>query len=326
MEGKELETEVIKDPAKIAKIILKSSEKNNLISQLWYILEETDNKRLTKSCKKVMYILKSNGVDVDDLKPEVRRIDEDNFNKTLYKAFLYIPDSFGNSRLLISIYNRQQANYEIFDIIYNMDEGIKQIQSQKASKRMIEKISENENELVEIPVNFALRRLKDVAEYLNNYNKIPEDILYYLKDIGAELHPVLSIYQVSISGIFSTEKEKELFSRPEIARLMIPDKYTKGYKDEIMKAQNSILIVNNMTPQERIDKTINRFIRHYFTHLRLGMYRSLLLDIALYFHRLRETELAKLLVNYAEDLIRPITDINSHPLVQLLIYKSFFIN
>ena len=337
MLNEELKIGIMKNQTEIAKLIMKSDNPEALIGDLWKILKESRDKKLKKACKKVIYILKSEGIDVDNLTSKI----EDNFDKKfkkdtnvdvkegmkeLYKAFIYIPDSLGNSRVLISFYNRDKANYKLIDIIYNMDEGIKQYGEQKVSKNAIKKIIENESELVEVSPEFVLNRLSNIIESTNTQDKVSEDIKEYIKDSGIEVHPVLSIYRTSIAGIISTEEEKELFSRPELARLMIPDKYVKGYKDEIIQAQNSILIVNNMTPQERISQIINRFIQFYFTPYRLSMYKALLLDIALYLHSLGESIFAKRTIYYAEELVKPMVNINNHPLVKLLIYKSFFIN
>ena len=340
-----IEEETLKNPAATARLILNSDDRDRLIGNLLKIIDNANNKNdkndkhLKKMAKKVLYILKSRGINVDNLISSVgnsskTKIDgetketelKNGFNVEPFRAFLYIPDSLGNSRMIVSFYNNDQAGYELFDIIYNLDEGIKQFGDQKVSKSMIKRIVENGHELVEIPVSFALARMNDLLKIPESRDKVPIRIRYYIRDVKIEIHPILKIYPAQISGIISTEEERELFSRPEIARLMIPDKYTNRYREEIVQAKNSILIINNMTPEERINQTVERFIQYYFTHERLSMYRNLLLDIALFLHSQGESLLAKRLVSYAEELIKPIGDISKHPLVQLLIYKSFFID
>jgi len=334
-----IEEEILKNPAATARLILNSDDRDRLIGNLLKIVDTADDKHLKKAAKKVLYILKSRGINVDDLIPSIGKSSETKFddktkeaelknvsNVEPFRAFLYIPDSLGNSRMIVSFYNNDQAGYELFDIIYSLDEGIKQFGEQKVSKSMIKKIAENGHELVEVPVSFALTRLNDLLKNPESQDKFPARIRYYIRDVKLEIHPILKVYPAQISGIISTEEEMELFSRPEIVRLMIPDKYTNRYREEIVQAKNSILIINNMTPEERINQTVERFIQYYFTHERLSMYRNLLLDIALFLHSQGESLLAKRLVSYAEELIKPIGDVSKHPLVQLFIYKSFFID
>jgi hypothetical protein len=146
-------------------------------------------------------------------------------------------------------------------------------------------------------------------------------------DPGPVVHPVLDRTRGQFNRIVSAESERALFSRPEIARLSLPDEATAEYREQIESARSSRLIVANMSPQERVKSIIDRFHRTYFTPRKLEYIRNLLLDLALYFVNQGEREPADVLIRYAEGLRAAGTAgasaLSKHPFLQFLVYRAF---
>ncbi len=324
-----IQDKLLSNPSKLATEILESKEPSEYIRTLWDIINKSDNKKLKKSAKKVFYILKSRGINPDSFRTEEKQEKKDSTTTTniqFYRSLLFIPDSFFNSRVITTYYRENTGNYELLDIIYNFEEGIKKIQSGKISKKGIERIRESEKESVEIPSDFALYRLKTVVENTKTDNKLPDIIRSHILEAKTAIHPVLKIYPTVLSNIVSSEEINRLFTRPEIQRFIIPENELTNYKKEIDNAKKNILIINNKTPEEKIKDTVSRFISNYFNRKRLYMFRELLLDISLYLNKLEEKTLSKWLIMYAENLINPKTNISEHPLIQFLIYKHLLVN
>ncbi len=324
---------IVNNPAEAVKKIINSGDVKSIIESLWNLTEEEiSNKAKVKAIKKTLYLLKSRGVDVDAYKNRVTEGSKKEQKETqpeVFKSFLFIPDSYMNSRGLITVYINSAAAYEIIDIIYNFEQGIKSVQKAKTSKRSIEKIVENYPESIEVPANFLFYRLNRVINPTSKEdrgrNKLPHEMIHLIDNARPEEHPVLNRYKGIVTGLITAEETEILFGRSEISRFTLPEDEVQVYKKEIEFAKSSLLVVNNKTPEERINDAVGRFIKNYFTRERLYSYRELLLDIALYFDKIGEQVLAKRLIFHAENLIIPNFNISQHPLIQMLVYKSLLV-
>jgi hypothetical protein len=125
-----------------------------------------------------------------------------------------------------------------------------------------------------------------------------------------------------LNRIRKPAEERELFSHEEIGGMTLPEEDIIRFREEIVKARESRLVVQGRTPEERIRDVMQRFYSNYFTHERLEDLSLRLLDTALAFHYRGMKEYTKMLTDYAEGLLSPNLVPEKHPLLGYLTYKA----
>jgi len=317
------------NPKDVLKLIDNLDKRENLIKNLWKIASNTNEpKALIKSSKKALYLLRSKGIDVDFYKPKIETIVEKSASETsVDQAFLTFPDSPGNNLLVLAIEDTRKTAKYFYKFIINSMEGIKRFSFEKVSRKFIEKFRDSNPDFFPILVDYAVYRLNKALKItdkskITGISKLPSILI--LEDEKAVEHPAIKLAPSNISRIARPMEESKLFERDEIAGLVIPEGDLEDYKNQIMKAKSSRLIIQNRSPEERVADVVERFYRDYFTHERLLFYIEILLDIAYCFYQKKLLELSGILVDYAKSLMYQNINIKEHPFISFLVSKAFY--
>jgi len=316
------------DPKKAANLVAEGNEQE-VVSGLWTIsMDDKMGKQVRKAAKKALYIIKSKGVEVDKYRP-VRKKEEKSkpeHKNIIHDCSFSITDSESNYILLFTLTNKEAISYDLYTYIINHEKGIIEgNREQKVSKKLIQRFKQQIKVLFDISPEYGKFRFKKALEVTKKEKIKNFPLLSSLfEDAPDEMtHPVLGILPTNISLIFNQELESELFEQEEILGISIPEQYGKEVEREVEEARNSLLVIGNKTPQERVEDIINRFFSTYFTPQRREVYAVILLDVAYYFLKQEKSRFARPVVEWAKSL----RDLNippeEHPFLNFLVYKEF---
>jgi len=315
------------DPKKTITLLDEKNE-HELVSRLWNIsLDGKAGKHLRKAAKKALYIIKSKGIEIDRYRPVIKN--EVRFQigeKKIDSCYLSIPDSINNYILILTLTDNKNLSYDFYFYLLNYEKGIMEDhREEKISKKSIHKYKEKTKGLFDISSEYGKFRLKKALDVTEKEKvktiHIPSILLEGFKD--EMKHPVLEILPTNISHLFNQELEEDMFKQEEILQLSIPEEYVEEAKREVEKAKNSLIIIGNKTPQERVEDIIGRFYTIYFTPERREMYVMILMDVALYFHQQEKDKHARLLIDWARELLNQNVPPEEHPFLNFLVYKVF---
>ena len=152
MERMDIKDLIQKDPRKILDI-LKKGEERAIVEELWaFSMDETETKQLRKVVKKALYIIKSNGIDIDKYKPEPDEKTEDVKEEAVVHSVLAsIPDSGGHSVLVFAVAGAGETSFDIMRFLIGPDRCIHKYSKDRGSKKHFEKFK------AENPAFFPLR-------------------------------------------------------------------------------------------------------------------------------------------------------------------------
>ena len=319
---------ILSNPARI----LRLSEPDRLeqvVTELWAVaLDESESKAVRKAAKKALYIVKSRGMDIERMKPEVpQKKSPGRHQKELRKVLLTTPDTASLSLLIVVLSNVQTGGLELLWFLLHPWNGIQKFSVEQATKKHLEKFNSTQPDFIEVPVEYGLYRLnraleKTDVQRISGLSKLPQMLRRESADGGE--HPVLDLLQVRISRVFNPEYEKRVFQLEEVARLSLPPEDMKEYREEITTARQSKLIVQGKRPEERVADVIERLYSTYFTQERRAYYREVLLDIALLLYQRDQVEFARLLLDYANRMLDSVLRAQEHPFLSFLVYREFF--
>jgi len=315
-----------------------TGESEEEIGLLWSLSSDTgEPKEVRKKAKKVLYVLRSKGIDVDSMKPETTVAETPKQEGgTVEQTMLSLPDTAGRNLLFVSIANPKTLSLDIHQFLISRSLGIQDHRVRSGSRRSLEREVEQRGDFFPVPASYAFYRLGRALENTPDNEKskmaarirrlniheidIPEE-----PDEGVEgmNHPVLGLVSHALSQIQVPSEEKRLFSEKEIGRIALPEEDVHEYREKIGEAKGSRLIIDNKSPQQRVEQTIDRFCTVYFTQKRREALCERLFDIALFFHHKGEKEYTQILVHYGESLLNRTFEIKKHPVVQFLTYRAF---
>ena len=315
-----------------------TGESEEEIGLLWSLASDTEEpKEVRKKAKKVLYVLRSKGIDVDSMKPETTVAETPKQEGgTVEQAMLSLPDTAGRNLLFVSIVDPKTLSLDIHQFLISRSLGIQDHRVRSGSRRSLEREVEQKGDFFPIRAAYAFYRLGRALENTpdNEKSKMAArirrlNIREIETDEGVEdrdgqmNHPVLGLVSHALSQIAMPSEEKRLFSEKEIGRLLLPEEDVHQYREKIGEAKGSRLIIDNKSPQQRVEETIDRFCTVYFTPERREALCERLFDIALFFHHKGEKEYTQILVHYGESLLSRILEIKKHPVVQFLTYRAF---
>ncbi|MFW6138438.1 MAG: hypothetical protein ACOC7U_04615 [Spirochaetota bacterium] len=327
MERTELKQAITRDPSSVLERLKSSGEKEKTIQELWTLsLSSKEDRRVKKSARKALYILRSGGFDVDGLKPQPeQKHAAAKTEPTLHSALISVPDSRGDYMLMVALENPATLALDLFRFLVDRHRGIKRFDREQVSHRIMERMGRNPD-VIEVPPHYGLFRLNRALEKTDRERVSGLDRLSGV--LAAEAaqeaeHPVLESMGGSVSQLLRPGDENKLFKIQEVTRLTLPDEEVQEYKKKIEEARKSRLIVENKTPQEREKDIIEKFYKFYFTMEKRRDYREILLDTALYYLKNGEQDPARILVEYANRLLSPALSPSDHPLISYLVNRTF---
>lgn len=316
--------------------------KGNL-AMLWMLsVDREESKQVKKAAKKALYLLRSRGVDVDRYRPHLGHhlqkqgreggggvrgdAGETAGGRRLISALLSIPDSSLNSQLILPIGGGEERALEVYAVVVS-ERGIRRISSSRGSRRQVERFGRENPSFLRVSSEYALSRfggaLAHSRDTLSGLSALPP-VLAHAEDRSLP-HPVIEESARTMTRVIPSDVEKQLFSRPEVGGLGLPEEDVAPYREQIREARSSRLIIGNQTPQERVEAVAARFYRTYFTPRRLDYCRTVLLDVALYFFRQGLHSFTGALLGYAQGLrgisVAPAAAAR-HPFLHYLIYRS----
>ncbi len=319
-----------------------TGESEEEIGLLWSLSSDTgEPKEVRKKAKKVLYVLRSKGIDVDSMKPETTVAETPKQEGgTVEQAMLSLPDTAGRNLLFVSIADPKTLSLDIHQFLISRSLGIQNHRVRSMSRRSLEREVEQKGDFFPVPVSYASYRLSRALKNTPDNTKskmetrirrlnIREIDIAGEKDEGVEgrggimNHPVLGLVSHALSQIVTPAEEKRLFSEKEIGRLLLPEEDVNQYREKVEEAKGSRLIIDNKSPQQRVEQTIDRFCTVYFTPERREALCERLFDIALFFHHKGEKEYTRILVHYGESVLNRTFEIKKHPIVQFLTYRAF---
>ena len=315
-----------------------TGESEEEIGLLWSLSSDTgEPKEVRKKAKKVLYVLRSKGIDVDSMKPETTVAETPKQEGgTVEQAMLSLPDTAGRNLLFVSIADPKTLSLDIHQFLISRSLGIQDHRVRSGSRRSLEREVEQKVDFFPVPATYAFYRLGRALENTpdNEKSKMAARIQRLnirdietdegVEDRGGQMnHPVLGLVSHAQSQIQVPFEEKRLFSEKEIGRLLLPEEDVHQYREKIGEAKGSRLIIDNKSPQQRVEETIDRFCTVYFTPERREALCERLFDIALFFHHKGEKEYTQILVHYGESLLSRTLEIKKHPVVQFLTYRAF---
>jgi hypothetical protein len=322
MEKEELKSIILDAPGKLLHNLKDRAQANRIIRQLWEIAaSKEESKEIKKAVKKALYALRSSGVNVDIQKPQKEIQKKRDYPDEIDQAMLSLPDSKDKFMLIISTPNRKTLSLDIHQILLDSRDGILDYRVEGMSRRSFEKLKTESEDFVPVPTPYALGRLHRVMKRSpeNKLKRIPE----ILKEKKQEVeHPILGLLGTTVSRILTPSEEMKIFSERALQRITLSASEVEPFMEQIEEAKASRLIIDNMSPEQRVEDIIERFCRVYFTEERRDMYREYLFDIALYYYYNEKEHYAKILVEYGKKLMTMRDDIMAHPFVQFLIYKD----
>jgi hypothetical protein len=304
--------------------IKRRDDGSELITRIWAASRQAhETKSLQKLAKKALYVLRSGGVDVDRHRPAQKKSDKGAKRERLETALLSVPDGLGFSQLVIAMLNESSAALTLYRFVIHTLHGVNQFSSVRGSRKLLQELGEDVHHFT-IPAPYALYRLDRVLkktdrEKVSGLNALPRELL---SGQGRVEHPVFEEVRSRLNRIRKPAEERELFSLEEIGGMALPQEDIAVFRDQIEKARESRLVVQGMTPEERVHSVMQRFYRSYFTPERLEDLSLRLLDTALSFQCRGMKEYALLLIEYAERLLSPNLTAEKHPLLGYLTYKA----
>ncbi len=322
MNRDELKEMLLEDPGGVLQF------EDGAAEELWQLSSDAaEAKSVRKAAKKALYILRSRGIDIAQKKPVEKRSVLRTEMRIADDPLLAVPDSIGSSRLFIPLEDDRGLSLTLYRFIVNMQRGVLRFSSGPGSKNYLLKLREKEKEAY-FPVTpeYALFRLdqalqKTEAGRVSGLESLPD----VLKTDGSKIvdHPALSIVQTGLARIYSPDEEKRIFNLEEIVRLVLSREDTEDVRSRIDEAKKSRIILENRSPEERIDLIIDDFYKTYFTEQRCFFYKTVLFDIALSCHYRGLGGHARVLVNMAKDLDLPAVKQKKHPVLNYLMYRAF---
>jgi hypothetical protein len=311
-----------------------TGESEEEIGLLWSLSSDTgEPKEVRKKAKKMLYMLRSKGIDVDSMKPETTVAEtQKQEGGAVELAMLSLPDTAGRNLLFVSIADPKTLSLDIHQFLISRSLGIQDHRVRSGSRRSLEREVEQKGDFFPVPAAYAIYRLRMALENTpdNEKSKMAArvrrlNIREIETDEGVEgmNHPVLGLVSQALSQIQVPSEEKRLFSEKEIGRIALPEEDVHQYREKIGEAKSSRLIIDNKSPQQRVEETIDRFCAVYFTQKRREALCERLFDTALYFHHKGEKEYTQILVRYGESLLNRTLEIKKHPVVQFLTYRAF---
>ena len=305
-------------------------EQARVIELLWGLaLDDEEPKTARKAAKKALYMLKSRGVDVEKLRPvETAPKASKERGGTLSASYLSLPDSSMSALLLFVLSGERAVSSTLYQAVVHPERGITKFSSQRTSGKQLEKYLEQNPEVFQVPVEYALFRFKGALKRsdpksVSGLDSLPGP----MREQGAEEvpHPVLALIGPQVSRILHPDEERNLFGTQEVARLALVGDEVPIYRERVREARQSRLIVANRNPEERISDVIDGFVAAHFTADRREAYSTVLFDIALYFARAGRRDEAKVLVDYGRGLRAVGPSLKDHPVVRFLVYKEFLL-
>ncbi|HEB31374.1 MAG TPA: hypothetical protein ENI15_10945 [Spirochaetes bacterium] len=329
MERMELKDMVLKDPRKILDII-KKGEKRSIVEELWaFAMDEGEPKPVKKAVKKALYIIKSNGIDVDIYRPEpdqeTRDVKEES---AVHSVLASIPDSEGHNVLVFAVTGSGETRFDILKFLIGPDRCIYKYSAYRGSKKYFEKFKAENPAFFPLPADYGLLRLNRALEKteikkISGLSVLPRVLV--MKEEKEVRHPVFDFVPVSVSRIVNPEDERNLFKMWEIGGLVLPENEIEVFKGEIEAAKQSRLIVMGKSPEERVKAAITKVYSVYFTAERRAVYRDMLLDIGLYFYYNGHAEYSRILIGWADRLLNINLKAADHPFLSYLVYKAFML-
>lgn len=329
MQKTQLKELLIKDARQVLPLIKEGDGRRSIIALLWECaLQEGEAKEIRKSAKKALYMARSRGIDVDQYRPKRREPLTEKLPQTsVHSSLLTPPDSEGSNLLAIDTFNQKTQAFHFFVFLIHPERGVEEFSLNHGSKKDLERVKEQNQELFSIPVDCARYRLKKALERtdvkrISGLSTLPDELKWEADHEVA--HPVLELIPTQVARIHAPSEETKTLGMREVARLSLFQEDTKEYKSAIEDAQQSRLILENKSPQERIEDIVERFFSTYFTPEKKALYREMLLDVALFYSSQGLQDHARILVDYAQALMASYLDPRKHPFLRFLVYKEFF--
>jgi hypothetical protein len=322
METEEMKKMIIDAPGKLLQELQDKARADRMVRQLWEIAASSgESREIKKAAKKALYTLRSRGIDVDTQKPhkqtQKKRSDPDEIDQ----AMLSLSDSKDNYMLIISTSNRRTLALDVHQLLLDNRKGILDYRVEGMSKRSFERFMTESEDFFPVPAPYALSRLHRAVRISpeQKLKRVPKLLTGKKEEVE---HPILSFVGTNISRIQSPSDEKKIFTEREIGRISLPTDEVNPFIEEIREAGASRLILDNMSPEQRVEGIVDRFCRAYFTEERRKLYREQLFDIALYYHHKEKEYYTRILVEFGKQLMNMSADIKAHPFVQFLIHKD----
>jgi hypothetical protein len=329
MEKKELMGMLEAGPARLLDLV-GEGERTPLIELLWGLaLDAREPKTARKAAKKALYMLKSRGVDVERLRPAERLPRESKGGgETLSASYLSLPDSSMNTLHLFVLFGSEAVSSTLYQAVAHPERGITRFSSQRTSGKQLAKYLEQNPEVFQVPVEYALFRFRVALrrsdrKSVSGLDSLPGPMRG--EGAGEVPHPVLSLVGSPVGRILHPDEERKLFGTHEVARLTLVGDEVSRYRERVREARKSRLIVGNRSPEERTADVIDGFISVHFTPVRREIYCTALFDLALYFDRSGMRDEAKMLVDYGRGLREAGPSLKDHPVVRFLVYKEFLL-
>lgn len=327
MEKRDLKELLLHDPAEIAKVT-EGEELQYIVRMLWAVsLDGGESKSIRKAAKKTLYVLRSKGINVDNYREKkTGAIKEEGIEHSIQKSLLSLPDSTGSYLQLFTLSESPASALYLYRFLIQQGYGIQKYSREKTSGKLIQKFEAQNPGFFHVPEKYALykldRALKDTdAQKISGLHSLP-DVFRYTGETEVR-HPVLDLVPARISRVLHPEEEKNLFKMREVAALSLPEEDMKEYKEEILVAKKSKLILDGKNPGERVKDVIERVYTSYFTIEKKRFYRELLLDLALYYYGREMEAFTRILIDYADRLMNTQLHLREHPFFNFLVYKEF---
>jgi hypothetical protein len=305
-------------------------ERSRMIELLWGLaLDDEEPKTARKAAKKALYMLKSRGIDVEKLRPaETAPKASKEGAQVLSASYLSLPDSSMSALHLFVLSGGGAVSSTLYQAVVHPERGITKFSSQRTSGKQLAKYLEQNPEVFQVPVEYALFRFagalkRSDLKSVSGLDSLPGSMRG--EGAGEVPHPVLALIGPPVGRILHPDEEKNLFGMQEVARLALVGDEVPIYRERVREARQSRLIVGNRNPEERISDVIDGFVAAHFTAARREIYGTILFDIALYFARAGRRDEAKALVDYGRGLRAAGPSLKEHPVVRFLVYKEFLL-
>jgi len=322
MNRDELKDMLLKDPSGVLQF------GDGVVEELWQLSSDaSEEKSVRKAAKKALYVLRSMGFDVERKKTAEKISRSKAEMRITDDPLLSAPDSIGSNRLLIPVEDERGLSLMLYSFIINTQRGVLRFSSGPGSRSHLQKLRGMKDEgFFPVSAEYALFRLDQALQktetgHISGLESLPD----ILRTGGSKIidHPVLSIIQTGLTRIYSPQEEKSIFNLEEIMRLVLPEEDIEDVRARIDEAKKSRIILNNKSPEERIDRIIDNFYNTYFTEQRCLFYKTLLFDIALSCNYRGLEGHARILVNMAKDLGLQAVEQKEHPILNYLMYQAF---
>jgi len=320
-----LEELLKQDGRKLLEVVKHGEDQAEIISNIWRAAQQKSViKSLQKSAKKALYVLRSGGIDVDRYKPVWESGKQEKEQGRVDTALLSVPDGLGHSQLVIALLNESSAALTLYRFVMHSLRGVVQFSTTGGSRKLLQKLREDQYYFT-VPPIYAQYRLslaldRTDRKKVSGLSALPPEL--QAKQARVE-HPVCALASTRLTRIVKPAEDRELFSHVEVGGMTLPEEDIGMFREEMERAHESRLVIQGMTPEERVRKVMQRFYRNYFTPERLADLSLRLLDTALAFNDRGMQEYTKLLIDYAENLLSPNLVPDQHPLLNYLMYKTF---